>query len=174
MNLSQTRFGRLVAQWPVGREGKSFRIVWLCVCDCGKISLVRTNHLRGGHIRSCGCLLSDLLVKRNKTTPPSFRHGHAARDNPSREYSSWEGMIQRCTNPNHPKYKYWGGRGIKVCERWRIFDNFLADMGERPLGKSIDRFPNNDGNYEPGNCRWATQSEQNFNTRRSLAKAGRR
>jgi len=89
------------------------------------------------------------------------------------EYRSWQQMIQRCYNPKRPQYKYWGGRGITVCDRWRkSFQAFLEDMGPRPKGALLDRYPNNDGNYEPGNCRWATQSEQNSNRRRP-AKGGK-
>jgi hypothetical protein len=83
----------------------------------------------------------------------------------TREYSSWLNLIQRCTNPKNPRYKHYGGRGITVCPEWRLsFEQFFKDMGPRPEGRSIDRI-NNDGNYEPGNCRWATAYEQNFNKR---------
>ncbi len=91
-------------------------------------------------------------------------HGHSAAGVTSREYRTWSAMIQRCTNPRYDGYRNYGGRGIEVCERWRTFANFLADMGPRPDGTSLDRV-NNDGNYEPGNCRWATRSEQNSNQR---------
>lgn len=101
-------------------------------------------------------------------------HGHA-RDNGLRTitYNSWANMVKRCTNPKQPKYPVYGGRGIVVCDRWRHFENFLADMGERPPGKSLDRFPNNDGNYEPSNCRWATSKQQHETQRhRGGAKKG--
>ena len=92
------------------------------------------------------------------------RHGHAIGGKPSPTYRSWTAMIARCTYPSQPQYESYGGRGISVCERWRSFDNFLADMGERPAGTTLDRI-DNDGTYEPGNCRWATPTEQQTNKR---------
>lgn len=94
-----------------------------------------------------------------------LRHGHAGRGKPTPTFNSWANMVQRCTNPKASYYEYYGGRGIKVCERWKIFANFLADMGERPDGKTLDRFPNKNGYYEQGNCRWATNSQQRLNSR---------
>lgn len=94
------------------------------------------------------------------------KHGHCVGEH-SATYYCWARMIQRCTNPKHTRYKEYGGRGIQICDRWMSFSNFLADMGTKPDGKSLDRFPNNDGNYEPGNVRWATVKEQQ-NNRRSV------
>lgn len=97
-------------------------------------------------------------------------HGHTVAKyhggSPSPEYNSWVGMIQRCTNPNSPNWCYYGAKGVSVCDRWRSFENFLADMGDRPLGTSLDRFPDKNGNYEPSNCRWATPKQQVDNRNR--------
>ncbi len=96
---------------------------------------------------------------------PSYKHGHRPKySKPSPTYISWRNMRQRCQNPNHPDYEDYGGRGIKVCKRWKDFVNFLTDMGERPEGLTLDRI-NNDGNYEPDNCRWATLKQQAQNQR---------
>lgn len=133
----------------------------LCRCRCGTERNIRYRHLYSGHTRSC-VPCSGPKVSKAKT-----RHGFSKREgNRTATYRSWAMMVNRCRNPKCPAWKNYGGRGIKVCERWLDFANFLADMGERPSMKySIDRFPNNDGNYEPENCRWATDAEQNRNKR---------
>lgn len=151
-DLSGLRFGRLIALEYVGNCGR-----WRCICDCGRTTNPKGFNLYRGITKSCGCLLADIASKKNLT------HGHSVDGRPSRTYTSWLGMIARCRDPRHCRFQRYGGRGISICERWNSFANFLADMGERPSNKhSLDRI-NNDGNYEPGNCRWATASQQSRN-----------
>ena len=159
INLSGQRFGRLVVLDKY-RVLDKHHVQWLCKCDCTNELWVRGDDLKSGAIQSCKCLKKERGIKANTI------HGHALKTNKSRTYHSWDHMIQRCTNPKNTSYEYYGGRGISVCTRWlNSFENFLEDMGERPEGTSIDRI-NNDGNYEPNNCRWATKLEQLQNRRK--------
>ena len=134
-------------------------------CDCGAARVVQLSHLRAGSTKSCGCLRKQLAPRRGQTSRYKNQHGHAG-DGGSPTYLSWYAMKQRCFNQNHENFPYYGGRGITVCEPWLRFENFLADMGERPGGKTLDRI-NPDGIYEPDNCRWATPKEQAGNRRAS-------
>ena len=147
--LAGKRFGQLLV---VERQGSmpGGQTAWLCLCDCGNKHVAAAHNLKSGNVKSCGC-------------GQGVRHG--GRFKP--EYKVWCNMKVRCYNPKATDYKYWGGRGITVCERWRGkdgFKNFLADMGPRPKGLTLDRI-NTNGNYEPANCRWATWLVQSNNRR---------
>lgn len=153
-NLTNQVFGRLTAIRYSNHE-QGTRPLWICKCSCGKEISVIPASLINGKTKSCGCL---------KRTARKT-HGAVIGGRATKTYAIWSAMRQRCENPKCKGYSNYGGRGIKVCPRWIKYENFLADMGEKPEGKSLDRFPNNDGNYEPGNCRWATSKEQMNNTR---------
>jgi hypothetical protein len=154
-NLVGQRFGRLVVlrYSHTAVKGGCQRGFWLCHCDCGRECSVNGSRLRRGGTRSCGCI--------------RIRHGHTQRGRRTPEWQAWYAMQQRCYQPGATNYHQYGGRGIKVCERWlACFENFLADVGLRPSSKySLDRI-DNDGHYEPGNCRWATRKDQRANQRK--------
>lgn len=151
-------FGRLtVVKFSHRRKGVR---MFLCRCVCGGTTYVRVADLRNGNTKSCGCYHRDMARSANLV------HGHTSwKRGSSKTYHSWMAMHARCGNPKDKKYAYYGGRGISVCPRWNTFANFLEDMGERPEGLTLDRI-DVDGNYEPGNCRWATWSEQQKNKRK--------
>ena len=149
VDITGQKFGMLTAIMPVDKYRGS-TMMWLCDCDCGQQAVVLIGNLRKGNSKSCGC---DRM--RGCTT-----HGFAHLP----EYKPWTAMKYRCDNPNNSVYYKYGGRGIKVCNRWYDFALFMDDMGDRPDGTSIDRI-DNDGDYTTENCRWATSHEQSRNKR---------
>lgn len=157
IDVTGERYDRLVAVRRVANKGRQTR--WLFMCDCGAEAEASLGAVRSGEIRSCGCLIGDANRMR------LFKHGHSQGSRPSPTYISWAGAKARCFNVKNKRFADYGGRGITMCDRWRdSFEAFLADMGERPKGTSIDRI-DNDGHYEPGNCRWARKGQQNGNVR---------
>lgn len=153
------RFGRLTVvgeaeRYITPKTGKPSRR-WRCECACGGETITKAAKLKSGHTQSCGCLWRERITK----------HAHgAAGAGRSRVYRIWDAMVQRCHNPAAHKFDMYGGRGITVCDRWRVFENFLADMGEPARDLSIDRIDNSKG-YSPSNCRWATRKQQQRNMR---------
>jgi hypothetical protein len=157
-DLTGRKFGKLKVLCRADRQGCNQR--WKCYCECGNITLVQGSNLRSGHGKSCGCIGGNSSHRKCYTT----------------EYHAWEGMKARCTNSNNDQWEDYGGRGITYCQRWRSFENFLEDMGEKPRPEYTLERKNVDGNYTPQNCIWATRLVQNNNkrTNRKIAYDGRK
>lgn len=156
-NIVGERFGRLVVVSLGPQLPNCGNANWKCRCDCGEFTFVRSNNLRTGHTSSCGC--HDREQASKTMIRMSLKHGQGKLNKQSAAYRSWRGIRFRCENPKCKAFHRYGGRGISVCKRWYKFENFYADMGDRPPGKTLDR-RNNDGNYNKRNCRWATPKEQ--------------
>lgn len=150
IDLTGKSFGKLIVEFRVEKRSSSGCIQYSCLCECGNRTITESNRLRKGRVLSCGCLQLESAIKHGMWNKPV--------------YKTWVSLIQRCLNPNSTSYPKYGGRGIKVCDRWKeSFQNFYDDMGDRPsINHSIDRKDVN-GNYEFSNCRWATSKEQGRN-----------
>lgn len=158
IDLVGKRFGRLLVTSEASERSKGGDMRWVCRCDCGKVKEFFGGNLRHGASTSCGCYHSERQALLHTT------HGYSK----TPMINTWRGMIIRCEDKRNPAYKDYGGRGITVCKRWHKFENFLADMGERPVGLTIER-KNNDKGYYKRNCKWANHSEQMIN-RRGISK----
>jgi len=156
-DLSGQRFGKLTVEGRGEDDQRNQKVTWMCRCDCGTVKPVRSNDLVKGKVSSCGC-----NANLTGSDAKAFKHGWSG----TKVYNIWSEMKRRCSDPDHPNYEYYGGRGITFCERWNSFENFLRDMGEPEPGRSLDRIDNNKG-YMKENCQWSSHIDQCNNRRNS-------
>jgi hypothetical protein len=160
IDLTGKTFGRLTVLKEEEVRSNSRQIKWVCRCNCGKTKAILGHNLRGGTSASCGCAGVEATIRR------FTKHGGAPAGRITKEYYVWAEMNSRCHNPNHKRFKDYGGRGITVCQSWRRnFANFRRDMGSKPEGLTLDRVDNDRG-YSKRNCKWSTYKEQCENRRR--------
>lgn len=163
LDMTGERHGRLTVISRAG-SAKYGGTTWNCVCDCGAERLVVGRFMRDGTTSSCGCLRRELCISQKSPLGAGAKTTHGMSG--TKTYHAWQSMKARCFNPNNGAWRHYGGRGITVCDRWAdSFENFLADLGEAPPERTLDRI-NVNGNYEPTNCRWATQDQQLENRRK--------
>ena len=157
-DLSTKRFGRLVVISYAGQIGASKKNAWFCQCDCGNRKRASAQKLKSGNTSSCGCLRKETAADQGHKNGEPFMSKTSM-------YKLWDSMHRRCYDAKNKYYKYYGALGVVICERWHDFKNFFDDVGFRPTGMSLDRYPDKNGPYAPDNCRWATSTEQMRNRR---------
>lgn len=159
-DLTGQRFRRLLVIEDSGKRNKWGKAMWRCKCDCGNMVTIYSGSLSSGHTKSCGCLNREMASIRCRARNNNLKHGDARQGRITKLYGVWTGMKERCSNSLGWAYKYYGGKGISICDEWKEYTPFKiwALNNGYDIGLTIDRIDNND-NYRPGNCQWITQAE---------------